>query len=104
MRMDAEEKRALDIALKDVVGEVYLFGSRVFDSEHGGDIDILIFSDEDPFSLSRKVAARFFMECEEKIDVVVINPHRQTSLQRAFLNTLTLAPLRTFAYQEGPKP
>lgn len=68
MRIDTEEKKALDIALRDVVGEVYLFGSRVLDSERGGDIDILIFSGEDSFSLSRKVATRFFMECEEKID------------------------------------
>ena len=61
MRIDADEKRALDIALRDVTDEVYLFGSRVLDNEHGGDIDILIVSEEDPFALSYKVATRFFI-------------------------------------------
>lgn len=104
MRIDADEKRALDMALIDVTDEVYLFGSRTLDNEHGGDIDILIFSEEDPFTLSRKVATRFFMECEEKIDVVVINPHKKNPQEQVFLNTLTLVPLRTTAYREEPEP
>jgi len=29
MRLDKEEKRALNIAFKDIDGEAYIFGSRV---------------------------------------------------------------------------
>ena len=48
----------------------------------------LVFSQTDPLKLSRRVATRFFMECEERIDVVVMNPRRLTAEQRAFLATL----------------
>ena len=78
------EKYALDNAIKDVAGEVYLFGSRVFDEKKGGDIDILIFSGENPYRLSQNVSVNFFMECEEKIDVVVMNPDKLTEYQQAF--------------------
>lgn len=71
MRLDETEAMALRSALKDVEDSVYLFGSRTDDSKRGGDIDILIFSDKDPYELSRKISVDFFMECEEKLDVVV---------------------------------
>jgi uncharacterized protein len=90
MRLDKFQKVALERAIQNVNGEVYLYGSRVDDNKKGGDIDILIFSDENPFKLSQKVSIDFFMECEEKIDVTVINPRRLSPGQQAFLNVITM--------------
>lgn len=91
MRLDPIERSALKTALAGIKGQqVFLFGSRVDDGARGGDIDILVFSKENPLKLSRRVATRFFMECEERIDVVVMNPRRLTAEQRAFLATLDM--------------
>ena len=89
MRLDNLQKKALQNAVKDVNGDVYLFGSRVDDTKRGGDIDLLIFSEEDPFKLSQEVSVKFFMECEEKIDVTVMNPNKLTKEQEAFLKIIT---------------
>jgi len=92
MRLDSTERTALRKALAGINPEqVFLFGSRVDDRARGGDIDVLVFSQADPLKLSRRVATRFFMECEERIDVVVMNPRRLTAEQRAFLATLNTA-------------
>lgn len=90
MRLDVRQRRALDIALKDIDTDVYLFGSRVDDSKKGGDIDILIFSKENAFELSKKISTFFFMECEEKIDVVVMHKDNLTVGQQSFLDVITM--------------
>ena len=90
MRLDHIEKAALSRALEDVNGEVYLFGSRVNNKEKGGDIDILILSEENAYRLSQKVTTHFFIHCEETIDVVVMNPQKLTVEQQAFIDTLHL--------------
>jgi len=79
------ERQALEEALKGVRGEVYLFGSRVDDASKGGDIDILILSDENPLHLSQRVTLAFVRKCEEKIDVIVFNPQELNEEQQAFL-------------------
>ena len=89
MRLDNLQREALQNAVKDVKGDVYLFGSRVDDNKRGGDIDLLIFSEEDPFKLSQEVSVKFFMECEEKIDVTVMDPNKLTKEQEAFLKIIT---------------
>lgn len=88
MRLNEQQKAALENAIKDVDGAVYLYGSRVDDTKKGGDIDILIFSRENPFELSQDVSVKFFMECEEKIDVTVMNPDNLTAEQEAFLKVI----------------
>ena len=88
MRLDAEQTSALEYALNLVTDEVYLFGSRLDPSRKGGDIDLLVFSKQDSFQLSQQITLRFFEKCEEKIDVVVMNPNRLTDEQQAFLNLI----------------
>ncbi|MCX6150749.1 MAG: nucleotidyltransferase domain-containing protein [Ignavibacteriales bacterium] len=88
IRIDAAEKRALLYAIKDITEEVYLFGSRLNSLKKGGDIDILIFSTQNSLDLSRKISRKFFMECEEKIDVLVLNKENLTEEQKAFINTI----------------
>ncbi|VAX38069.1 hypothetical protein MNBD_UNCLBAC01-1337 [hydrothermal vent metagenome] len=88
MRLDDQEKRALKKALEGVKGEIFLFGSRVDDSKKGGDIDVLILSSENAYRVSQEVSVKFFMECEEKIDVVVMDPDNLRMEQQAFLNVI----------------
>lgn len=88
MRLDSIERKALENAIRDVDAEVYLFGSRIDNNKKGGDIDILIFSDQNSYKLSQSVSVKFFMECEEKIDVIVMNPKKLTAEQKAFLNVI----------------
>jgi uncharacterized protein len=88
MRLNKTEQQALKEALSQVKGEVYLFGSRADDALKGGDIDILIFSDENPLHLSQRVALAFMKNCEEKIDVIVFNPRELSDEQQAFLTVI----------------
>jgi len=90
MRLDSEERKALQRALEDVEGPVYLFGSRLNEDGRGGDVDVMIISDSSPLKLACDVAVTFNMECEEKIDVVVIprSESKRSPEQRAFLNTI----------------
>lgn len=85
MRLDSDQKAALEYALADVEGEVYLFGSRAEKGRKGGDVDILIFTKRDPYQLSREVSVKYFSKCEEKIDVVVMDKDNLTEEQEAFL-------------------
>ena len=88
VRLYEIEKKALYNAISNIKGEVYLFGSRVDDTKKGGDIDILIFTKDKAFDTSHNVAVKFFMECEEKIDVIVMNPEKLTKEQKAFFNVI----------------
>ena len=88
MRLDAEQTSALEYALDLITDEVYLFGSRLDSAKKGGDIDLLVFSKQDSFQLSQQITLRFFEKCEEKIDVVVMDPSRLTEEQQAFLNLI----------------
>jgi len=94
MRLDHVQKKALKIALQSLQGEeVFLFGSRVDDAKSGGDIDLLIYSQQPSFELTRKVTRDFFKNCEEKIDVLVINPMKMTREQELFVQTINKIPL-----------
>lgn len=87
MRLDPVEK-ALEQALSDVDREIYLFGSHVDNNKRVGDIGLLVFLEENSFELSRKIAINFFMECEEKLDVIVMHPRRRNAAEEDFLRAL----------------
>ncbi|WP_349431869.1 nucleotidyltransferase domain-containing protein [Methylomarinum sp. Ch1-1] len=95
MRLDKIQKKALKKALENLtnVDQAFLFGSRVDDTKRGGDIDLLIFSQQPPFNLSRKIARDFFKLCEEKIDVLVVNPKKMTKEQALFVQSIEKMPL-----------
>lgn len=85
LRLDSEEIQAIEHALQGIDAPVYLFGSRTEPARRGGDIDLLVLTDAPGFQTSRQVATRFFARCEEKIDVIVLDPARLSQAQRAFL-------------------
>lgn len=88
LRLDKEEIEAIEAALSGLDAPVYLFGSRADPQRRGGDIDLLIFTEAPAFELSRNIATRFFSRCEEKIDVIVMNPRLLTPEQNAFLDAV----------------
>ena len=95
-RLDLIQKKALKYALKNLHSDeaVFLFGSRTDLSQRGGDIDILIYSQRGSFELSRQITREFFKQCEEKIDVLVVNPQKTTAEQDLFIasiNKISLA-------------
>lgn len=89
VRLDEEEIGALALALAGVPATaIRLFGSRVEPERRGGDIDLLILTGAPAFETSQGVATRFFSRCEEKIDVIVMNPEALTPEQADFLSRL----------------
>ncbi len=89
VRLDDAEVSALAAALDGVsASSIELFGSRTDATARGGDIDILILSDAPRLETARRVSSRFFMHCEERIDVVVLDPARLSIAEKAFLRSL----------------
>ena len=88
LRLDEEEIAALTAALEGAPGEAWLFGSRVDPARRGGDIDLLLLTDRPAFETSQQVATRFFARCEERIDVVVLDPARLSAEQEDFLSRI----------------
>lgn len=89
VRLDDAEAAALAAAVDGVLADaVELFGSRTNAMSRGGDIDLLIPTSAPRFETARRVSTRFFMDCEERIDVVVLDPDRLTTAEDAFLRSL----------------
>lgn len=87
MRLLELERTALLKALHGVDGKVYLYGSRADPGRKGGDIDVLVFSrTRDPYRVAQDITVRFQMECDEKIDVLVVDPERMRPEQRSFVD------------------
>lgn len=74
MRLKDKEKQVILQAIHsiDPNARIYLFGSRVDDSDKGGDIDLLVFSRK--ISYGDKLAVKkniFSVLGEQKIDLIV---------------------------------
>ena len=86
MRLSPEEKSAVVDAIVrfDPEAMIYLFGSRVDDSQKGGDIDILIFSTRLTFKDKLKIKAVLFKKMEEqKIDLVIASNRKDPFVRMA---------------------
>lgn len=94
MRLSPKEQSALEYALTDVEGEIFLYGSRTDSQARGGDIDILILSSSPSYELARKVSTRFFSRLEQKVDVTVFNPQSMNPDDRAFFEIVRKEKIR----------
>jgi predicted nucleotidyltransferase len=88
-RLDDIQKKALKNVLQNVEGEIYLFGSRTDLTKRGGDVDILIMSENvEPLKLKWELQTRYLMEADESIDIIVYNKSNLSEVQKAFLNSI----------------
>ncbi len=74
MRLQEHEREIIKQIVRnfDQDAEIYLFGSRVYDNQKGGDIDLLIISDKINNADKRKLRLRLYDELgEQKIDIVL---------------------------------
>ncbi|NJO17625.1 MAG: nucleotidyltransferase domain-containing protein [Thioploca sp.] len=94
MRLDTHQQQALRTALQRIDGENYIFGSRIDDCKRSGDIDILIFSTEEPYYLRQQIHQRIVSKYEEKLDIVILNPAKLNEEQAAFLAVNEKQPLQ----------
>ena len=97
MRLRDSELAAIIAAVSEFIpdgkgGELFLFGSRVNDDAKGGDIDLLLLSDDRGFvqaismSKHRLLASLYERLGEQKIDFKVA--HRQDAQSDPFLSTV----------------
>lgn len=93
MRLSQEQIEVLKNRLKTLSlnAKLYLFGSRVDDTKKGGDIDLLVVSDEITKKDLRLLRVEFFKYFgEQKLDIVLDNgefknPFTKHILQKAVL-------------------
>lgn len=93
MRLKQEQIELLKNKLKTLSSnaKLYLFGSRVDDAKKGGDIDLLVVSDEITKKDLRLLRVEFFKYFgEQKLDIVLDNgefknPFTKHILQKAVL-------------------
>lgn len=90
VRLDDAEAAAVAAAIDGVAASsIELFGSRTDPMRRGGDIDLLILSTGPRLETARRVSTRFFSRCEERIDVVVLDPENLSAAEEAFLRSLS---------------
>ena len=75
----------------DKAAKVYLFGSRVDDSLKGGDIDLLVFSENILFMDKLKIKAQLHEKLgEQKIDLLITEDKSKPFVQLALENAILL--------------
>jgi predicted nucleotidyltransferase len=90
-RLDDEQKAGLKNLFSFMLENetAFLFGSRVDLSKKGGDVDILIFSERNYHDLSLLLTVKYQDICDERIDVVVMNPSNLKKENISFLKMIT---------------
>ena len=80
MRLSRYESQVIKKLVEKYIinAEIYLFGSRVNDNRKGGDIDILIISEnKTPLRILRKINIELEEKLgEQKIDIVSFSKHK----------------------------
>ena len=94
MRLTPEQIQTIRTGAAQVAGSearVWLFGSRVHDDAHGGDVDLLLVLDapvDEPALIAARLATRVSRAMQgRKVDVVVKAPN----LQHLSIHTIALA-------------
>ena len=94
MRLGQEKIDVLKNKLKMLSSnaKIYLFGSRVDDSKRGGDIDLLVVSDEITKKDLRILRVEFFKHFgEQKLDIVLDNGEfKNPFVKQIFKNSVLL--------------
>ncbi len=93
MRITKEQVNVLKSKLHQLSkgAKIYLFGSRIDDEKRGGDIDLLVVSDELDKKDIRSLRLEFFKHFgEQKIDIVLddgrfLNPFTRHIFKKAVL-------------------
>lgn len=94
VRLSTSEIAALKAALAGIpYRHAFIFGSRTDSAGRGGDIDLLLYSEAPPFDTAQRVSSHFAREFDARLDVLVVDPDRQSVEQAAFIATLTLESL-----------
>lgn len=101
MRLSVSEQNAIRDAVKKELGtvELYLFGSRTDDNKKGGDIDLLVVSENDSEKLNHmRRATAILVEIkstigEQKIDLLFAT--REMLKSDPFYKTIFLVALNT---------
>lgn len=89
MRLTKQEVEAIKISFKEIFdcGAIYLFGSRVDDTQKGGDIDLYIITEQNENLIQKKID--FLVNLKQKIGNqkidVVISKNRARLIEREAL-------------------
>jgi len=86
MRLSAQQRTIIRTTVSDTFGAsaaVWLFGSRVDDSKRGGDLDLLIETDQTDINALTRAEISFLTQLqmklgEQKIDVLLDYPSRKS--------------------------
>jgi uncharacterized protein len=93
MRITEEEKQVFINAVKkqDNEAKIFLFGSRTDDYKKGGDIDLLIISEQNAWELEKEIRFEIFSYIEEqKIDIIVAKDFDDSFVQSIKADLLEL--------------
>ena len=89
-RLYETEKDALTMLLVQLNpnDKAYLFGSRLDLNASGGDIDLIVISNSKEYNYLDLLKKTFVHHCNEKIDIILINPNDISQSQQIFFKTI----------------
>jgi len=95
MRLNKQEIKAIKNCFLEIfkIGKIYLFGSRVDDSQKGGDIDLYIITDNKEDLLMKKIDFLVKLKQsigDQKIDVIISRDKTRLIEQEALKNGIEL--------------
>lgn len=94
MRLKENEIQAIKTSIHelDPEAQIYLFGSRAQDGERGGDIDLLVFSQQLGYAEKIKIRQLLYEKLgEQKIDLIVAHDAASPFIQHALEQGVRIA-------------